>query len=123
METLRYVALGGRITGLHFGADFLRTLHLIARHDVSRITPGGILKSAQFSLPGENECRADGASSIPAGRRFQVDFKRLAGSDFRERHVYPTCIVCERIVHPYGVDSPSVISRYDHADGEIDCPL
>jgi len=50
------------------------------------------------------------------------EFVSLEGAAFRDRGIYPSCPVCDNDLHPYGVHSISVTSRFDHPN-RTDCPL
>lgn len=50
------------------------------------------------------------------------EFMRLEGPRYREKGDYPSCPDCGSDLHPYGVNSPNVRSRFDHPD-KTDCPL
>lgn len=50
------------------------------------------------------------------------EFLRREGAKFRERGIYPKCIVCGSVLHPYGLHSTNVTSRFDHPN-RTDCLL
>ncbi|GAB4362318.1 MAG: hypothetical protein Kow006_33550 [Gammaproteobacteria bacterium] len=60
--------------------------------------------------------RASGATVTPE------EFIRREGPQYRDKGIYPECIVCGSVLHPYGVNSTNVTARFDHPD-RTDCLL